>query len=1564
MIAKDRTTEFACKTTTIIVTGMHRSGTSLSASILQSCGVNMGEHLIGKAIGNEKGHFEDLDIVDFHKEALISQGLEMNGLTLVTQIPVVENLYHSAETLIKARLKNPLWGWKDPRTSLFLDFWDSLLPNAYYVIVYRAPWEVIDSLYRRGTDEVIWKNPEIAAEIWKNYNSRILEFCKKHSDKCLLINVSRIIDDPSQLISGIYYKFGIQLSMSESQLVDKDIFKVDSTYSEIPAFLQSRFPDIIELYADLENSAQQFSGIKSDALKKSENTYKARITNFWEWQLLVTNNQNSQHYAQLYFREKNSDFEECQSLRRLVFKHTNLVKFSLIGLKKVLHFRFDPLNDYIQVKINSIQFYNSGKIVNVNFKISSNAKTFENQIYLFGTDDSQIMIDINESDDLTIDELWIEIEYLRIGKEAVTQILQLNEKLLEKVSNSLIQSFEEKQKLEYELNELKETILKIDNQNPCFLTTVENTIPQPTGNFHEREIAQSGLFDENYYLESNPDVKLSGLNPLTHYLTYGGFKGLNPSQGFDSAFYLKNNKDVEYSGMNPLIHYILHGKGEGRLPFNQDSDSTPIILLTPFDDDNTDSIIQFKSKLNMFSDDYQKFLHRNRLTNKMINLFLEKQQKFSYLPFFSVIMPVYNPENIYLEQAISSVINQIYPHWELIIIDDHSNADVDFFLKSFSDNKKLRYNRLENNSGVSTASNEGIRLASGDYILFMDHDDVIEKDALVQIANFLQNNTSDILYTDDGTIDDKGHPSFPAFKPDWSPELALSFCYVRHIVVYSMDIIKQTGFYNSELNGSQDYDYFLRATHFAKRIDHLPIILYHWRNHNDQLHKNNGSMSAGLIAVQKHLAGSEIDWVDVAIPEFAEKNRLGIYSLYPSKNFDDLVSIIIPVRNNPLLLKKCIESIKRSTYKNVEIIIANDESDELQTVDYIQEIAAQDIKVLTIKRLNNEFNYSRLNNKAIEIAQGNFLILLNSDTEIISADWIEQMLMYCKMPGVGITGGKLIFPDQRIQHAGVVVTMDKKPAHHPFSGSFGNGYMNFDLCARNYSAVTAACLMISKSDFNRAGGFDEVNFKISSNDVDLCLRILESGQRIVYNPNVLIFHHEGASRNKQGKPLHYLSDDINLIRKHRNFTDSFYNPNQHNKIFFTPNFNKNNRLQNFDKNGSPIKLVIVTHNLNVEGAPLVMFKVAKHLHSTGNFHITVISQEDGIMRNWYEKEGIRVSILDVFPSLTKENYSEFINWFAGYLVKNDTNMVYANTLDTFWAIDASYYAEIPSIWGIHESIDPEEYYRTHSRFSSLLPWILKTVFKSNRNLFVCKSTMDLYEKYNLFANMDFIYNGINVITDYVPDKSHLRDKLRLPDKTLVIIVGTICQRKGQLDFVKAAKILLKSNDNLHFMIIGKNFDDDYYQQIVEEIDELKDIVILDNQENIMDYFNVSDIYVCSSYNESFPLVILEAMSCSLPIVTTPVFGISEQVTDGETALLYNPGEIKQLANKIKFLLDHKNEAKEMGKRAQAAVEILFREENMLSKYETLFKTVVYEDVIALPMNYSSAEQWETTPHTD
>ena len=278
-------------------------------------------------------------------------------------------------------------------------------------------------------------------------------------------------------------------------------------------------------------------------------------------------------------------------------------------------------------------------------------------------------------------------------------------------------------------------------------------------------------------------------------------------------------------------------------------------------------------------------------------------------------------------------------------------------------------------------------------------------------------------------------------------------------------------------------------------------------------------------------------------------------------------------------------------------------------------------------------------------------------------------------------------------------------------------------------------------------------------------------------------------------------------------------------------------------------------------------------------------------------------------------------------------------------------AEIPSIWGIHESTDLNDYYNKHLIFKHLTPRIANTILKPNRNLFVCKSTMKLFEKYNHFANMDFIYSGIDVKTVSQQSKVQLREKLNLPSKTIVAIIGTICERKGQVDFVKAAKNILALRNDLLFLIIGKNSNDEYYHQVLNEIGQLKDIALLDIKENIMEYYGATDIFVCCSNNESFPLVILEAMASSIPIVTTPVFGISEQLADGETALFYKPGDINQLVDKIRYLLDNPDESKLLGEKAYKAVSILFHEDAMLQKYKDLFQTVAFEEVIARPLTF-------------
>jgi len=1061
---------------------------------------------------------------------------------------------------------------------------------------------------------------------------------------------------------------------------------------------------------------------------------------------------------------------------------------------------------------------------------------------------------------------------------------------------------------------------------------------------NKKRIIQSELFDEDYYLHNNPDIKNSGISPIKHYILFGGFETRNPSNKFSSSFYLNQYSDVRKSKVNPLVHYILYGKKEGRMP-------KPYELMDPIIQANTDivDVGQIRDAyctfmFNNLSNDYDKWLYRNRLTNKMIELMLDSYKEFSFLPVFSIIIPVYNTKKTYLIQAIHSVLSQIYDKWELILIDDSSDMEQKSIMDFYAENPKIKYKRLIKNSGVSVATNEGIKLSKGDYLIFMDHDDIIERDALFQIARFLQDDKCDIIYTDDGTIDEKNKFSFPYFKPDWSPELAYSFCYIRHLKIYSIDIIRKTGFYDSDLDGSQDYDFFLRATRNANRIHHLPLLMYHWRNYDEQLSKNKRSKTSGMMAVQRHLERAGIDWVKVTMPDYATTENIGIYKLEPLVAFNDVVSIIIPVRNEHELLKRCLESIKKSTHKQYEIIIADDESDDPESIQYLQELTGNGVKILKINRENDIFNFSRLNNLAVEVATGDYLVFLNSDTEILSPDWMEQLLCYCKMPEVGAVGLKLLFPDKRIQHAGVIITLASIPAHHPFIGMNGNGYNNLARYARNYAAVTAACMMVKRKVFLSVKGFDEELFRISYNDVDLCLKILNEGNRIVYNPYAEIFHLEGASRRTSKTDVLYMNDTMNFLTKYKGFVDPYYNINQHQEFFFKENLNKNHRAYFFDKSNHEIKIVFFSHNLNYEGATIVMFKVAKFLHSRPNITVEVACPVNGPLAMSYVSEGIVVNKLQIESHMNTRDYNDLINKICEYLDNSKADLIFANTLDSFWAIEASYRMQIPSIWGIHESYDYVEYYKSHPVFSALSPYILGTIFKSNRNVFVCKSTMRLFEKYNVYGNMDYIYNGISLNTlDNDTHKNELRKKLNLPVKKSVTIIGTICERKGQIDFIKAAKEILKIRKDLLFLIIGSNINDAYYQNVLDAIDGNSDFIIIDNTKNIDDYFSITDVLTCCSYIESFPMVILEAMSFSLPIVTTPVFGISEQLVDGETALFYNPGDIDQLKYNIESCLDNPEFSKKMGQRANDVVKVLFREDDMLNKYLELFQNVVLED---------------------
>lgn len=544
---------------------------------------------------------------------------------------------------------------------------------------------------------------------------------------------------------------------------------------------------------------------------------------------------------------------------------------------------------------------------------------------------------------------------------------------------------------------------------------------------------------------------------------------------------------------------------------------------------------------------YQQWLEKNTLSQQHILTARQQIAQWQIQPKFSIIMPVYNVEAKWLTQAIESVRNQIYSNWELCIADDASTeSHIYEILTHYSQlDSRIKVVFRTENGHISAASNSALELATGDYIALLDHDDELAINALFENAQLINRYPeADFIYSDEDKIDSKGKRFSPCFKPDWSPEYFYSCMYTCHLGVYRTSIVREIGGFRSEYNGSQDYDLVLRFIEKTKNIFHIPKILYHWRSISASAASGSQAKpwayTAGRKALESMLERS------IYPGRVEETPNPGIYRVRRDIIGNPLVSIIIPsagatvntASGSLCLLENCIRSVQQmSTYRNFEIIVVDGYDIPDATLEKLFSLGVE------LVRCAEPFNFSMRINRGAAKAKGQFLLLLNDDTEVITSDWLESMLELAQQTEIGAVGAKLLFPDGRLQHVGVMI-LEGNPCH-AFYG-FDNeqsGYFCSNIVNRNYLAVTAACLMMRQEVFQLLGGLDEA-FPLNYNDVDLCLKAHQAGYRNVVTPYAQLIHYESASRQKGLKPGEWNQ----LNHKWKNYfdklgTDPYYNPN-------------------------------------------------------------------------------------------------------------------------------------------------------------------------------------------------------------------------------------------------------------------------------------------------------------------------------------------------------------------------------------------------------------------------------------
>ncbi|MEQ8173199.1 MAG: glycosyltransferase family 2 protein, partial [Candidatus Eremiobacterota bacterium] len=528
----------------------------------------------------------------------------------------------------------------------------------------------------------------------------------------------------------------------------------------------------------------------------------------------------------------------------------------------------------------------------------------------------------------------------------------------------------------------------------------------------------------------------------------------------------------------------------------------------------------------------------------------QKTYKFSHEPKISIITPTYNTPKQFLIDMIESVLNQTYSKWELCIADGSS---MEHYVKNILENyqnkdKRIKVKLLTENKGIAGNSNEALSMATGDFMTLLDHDDTLTPYALFEIVKVINEHPDvDFIYSDEDKITEDGERRFDHyFKPDWSPDTLKSYNYPIHVSVFSKDTIKLIGGFRDGFEGSQDYDLILRVTEKAKNIIHIPKILYHWRVNKNSTAGDTGAKLYAYVSAKK------------ALEEHLQRTGLkgevkdGLWPGTKQVTYEitklPKISIIILNKNHYEDLKKCINSIiNKSSYKNFEIIIMENGSDEENIFDFYKELKRREnIRIIT---WNDSFNYAAINNFAVNYAKGEILLFLNNDIEIINQDWIERMLEHAVRKEIGAVGAKLYYPDNTIQHGGVIIGIQGAAGHaHKNYHKDSPGYFARLKVIQNLSAVTAACVMIRKEVFKEIEGFDE-RYTIAFNDVDLCLKIREKGYLIIWTPYAELYHYESKTRGLEDTPekQERAKKEVELLRtKWKDILDKgdpYYNPN-------------------------------------------------------------------------------------------------------------------------------------------------------------------------------------------------------------------------------------------------------------------------------------------------------------------------------------------------------------------------------------------------------------------------------------
>ncbi|MEO7599779.1 MAG: glycosyltransferase [Opitutus sp.] len=929
-------------------------------------------------------------------------------------------------------------------------------------------------------------------------------------------------------------------------------------------------------------------------------------------------------------------------------------------------------------------------------------------------------------------------------------------------------------------------------------------------------------------------------------------------------------------------------------------------------------------------DPYTLWTNRNQITPRLASVLTKEAAAISKTgPKISLVVPTYNTPAGFLEQLIASISGQYYPNWELCFADDASTAPhVKKILATAAQrDPRIKYVIREKNGHISAATNSALDLATGDFVAFLDHDDLLPAASLFHVAEtIVARPEAQMLYTDEDKIDEDGRRYDPQFKGDWSSDMAIAHNYTHHLRVIRRDVVERAGRLRVGYEGAQDIDLILRAVELIPEggVVHVPHIGYHWRAHA-QSTASKGDQKGYLFEAARRGIEDAVKRrglrASVVLPPLMKEHALCLHQLSWDAALlaENPVTIVIPTKNRHELLRACVASLDRTVnWQQVKLIIVDDGSSEPEAIALLATLerrAGNPVRIVRTGNTTAPFNYSRLVNLGSALADTPLLLHLNNDIEAREPGWLEDLVGWSTVPGVGVVGARLIHPDETLNHAGIWVGPQGGLAHSMFFGQPKDdfGYLFLPHAARNTSAVTGACLLTRTDLYRRLGGFDETEFQVAYNDVDYCLRAANAGFRSVYSPQATLVHLGSASRGNSYTEKEHLA----FVQRYPNYRDPFISEVVG---YATSNFKIDVNDHRYSHRPLKLRVAVVTHNLNLEGAPLFIFEYARYLAEKAGWEVTVFSPAEGPLRKKFEDAGLPVTLLDVTPFTKAGTAAQFhaqLKSFSTHPRWANIDLFVGNTVLSYWMVHLAQTLGKPSALYVHESNTPRKFLAEHNLAApEIIPLVERAIKETGRVIFTARSTRQFYEELSgndNFRNLDS-WVDIERIERFAAahDKRTLRKKYGLdPDATLVVNIGSVCQRKGQHIFIRAVDALMKQHGesfadkgSIEFIMVGAR--EGLYLESIEQDIELMGLTntkLFPETLDIYDWYHLADVFVCTSFEESFPRVLLESASFRIPIISTNVNGIPEMLQNNDEALLIPAGDYAKLAAAFKTCLD-------------------------------------------------------------